>query len=446
MIASFWRNQILNSSVSKLVWSALICAAPSGLAESFCMDFRWKPTAANLVNFDFSILDIQSAPDLGPGHAAGKKFFSYLSIGQIAGDAPYLADVQARGVRMLHQNAEWNSYYPDLADPRWALYVINVLAPMIVNKGFDGFFLDTVDAVETMMEIDPANASAHKAGMINLIRGLKAAYPTKEILTNRGFVVFDDVKSVLKGMVVEELFQRDDYSARSQDGIDQLLARIAPVTAAGLPVYIVDYAPPDNLPLAEQTAQRIAELGFHPLVVPQQINGTVLAPAHPAIIAPPANVTASAGAAVALTSTVIGMPPLSYQWQLNGVNVPGATAKSLSLQNVEPGNAGQYRIVVSNSYGSATSSPAVVTVAGGAVSGPVKVQVRRVNDQTITLSFTAQASRSYTVQSCDSLRDDVWTRVQDLDPQLVDGQVELFQPAAQSSAVRFFRVVSPKAE
>jgi len=88
------------------------CASWLG-AESFCIDFRWNPNPANLIRFDFSILDIQSEPDLGPGHAAGKKFYSYLSVGQIAGDAPYLDEVSSLGIRFVATNEEWNSYYPD---------------------------------------------------------------------------------------------------------------------------------------------------------------------------------------------------------------------------------------------------------------------------------------------------------------------------------------------
>src|SRR5687767_14982662 len=205
-----------NRTATFIVGAMLGLAVLMGLsatarAETFCVDFRWKPEPTNLVRFDFSILDIQSEPDLGPGHALGKKFYSYVCVGQIASDAPYFADVQAKGIKMLSHDAEWDSYYPDLADPRWADYVVNVLAPIIVNKGFDGFFLDMVDSTETMMEIDPLRAALHYQGMVNLITRLKGKYPDKEILLNRGFVVFPSVHQVVKGMVIEELLQRYDY-------------------------------------------------------------------------------------------------------------------------------------------------------------------------------------------------------------------------------------------
>ena len=58
--------------------------------------------------------------------------------------------------------------------------------------------------------------------------------------------------------------------------------------------------------------------------------------------------------------------PLTYQWQkLIGsawTNVNGATAASYAIGTTVLGDAGQYRAVVTNSAGSATSNPATLTV------------------------------------------------------------------------------------
>lgn len=49
-----------------------------------------------------------------------------------------------------------------------------------------------------------------------------------------------------------------------------------------------------------------------------------------------------------------GIPPLTYQWQLTGVNIVGATNDSLIVAGI-PGNAGDYVCIISNSYGTDTS-------------------------------------------------------------------------------------------
>lgn len=64
-----------------------------------------------------------------------------------------------------------------------------------------------------------------------------------------------------------------------------------------------------------------------------------------------------------ITFSVIasGTGPLSYQWQMNGTNIPGATAGSYAKSNVQTTDAGNYQAIVANSYGSVTSSVAVIT-------------------------------------------------------------------------------------
>src|SRR5207237_9245863 len=63
-----------------------------------------------------------------------------------------------------------------------------------------------------------------------------------------------------------------------------------------------------------------------------------------------------------------GAEPLSYQWQLNGVNladrigVSGAQTPTLTLFGVQWWQAGNYSFVASNLRGPVTSSPAVLTV------------------------------------------------------------------------------------
>src|SRR5262245_21588107 len=52
--------------------------------------------------------------------------------------------------------------------------------------------------------------------------------------------------------------------------------------------------------------------------------------------------------------------PLSYQWQFNGANVPGATNALLTLTNVQTTNAGSYTVVVSNGAGSVSNHPAAI--------------------------------------------------------------------------------------
>ena len=72
----------------------------------------------------------------------------------------------------------------------------------------------------------------------------------------------------------------------------------------------------------------------------------------PAILSQPASLIYRVGTNAALTAVASGAPPLSYQWLFNGAVLPGATCSLLSLANIQPNNAGQYAVAVSNSFGS----------------------------------------------------------------------------------------------
>ena len=85
-------------------------------------------------------------------------------------------------------------------------------------------------------------------------------------------------------------------------------------------------------------------------------------PIAPTITTQPMSQTVTAGANVDLTVVAAGGAPLSYQWKKNSLNITGATAATLSLKNVQSGDAGIYTVTVSNSAGSVTSDPATLTV------------------------------------------------------------------------------------
>ncbi|HWV98768.1 MAG TPA: immunoglobulin domain-containing protein [Candidatus Acidoferrum sp.] len=76
----------------------------------------------------------------------------------------------------------------------------------------------------------------------------------------------------------------------------------------------------------------------------------------------PQNLMTNGGATVTFSSTVVGQGPFSYQWQYYGTNVAGATNSTLTLTNSLASQSGPYSVIASNSFGSAVSSSAMLTV------------------------------------------------------------------------------------
>ena len=92
-------------------------------------------------------------------------------------------------------------------------------------------------------------------------------------------------------------------------------------------------------------------------------NATLTVVAPPTIVVQPQSVTANVAAAVTFSVTASGTAPLSYYWRRNGNPVAGATASSYTTNNVQLADSGaQFSCLVSNAYGTALSSSAVLTV------------------------------------------------------------------------------------
>ena len=82
---------------------------------------------------------------------------------------------------------------------------------------------------------------------------------------------------------------------------------------------------------------------------------------RPNIIAPPQSAPVLAGSPVTLAVGATG-GGLSYQWRLNGVEIPGATQATYSIRSAQTAAAGIYVVDVSNSAGAVTSAPATLSI------------------------------------------------------------------------------------
>ena len=91
-------------------------------------------------------------------------------------------------------------------------------------------------------------------------------------------------------------------------------------------------------------------------------------PLPPVIISQPTNQTVVLGSTATFSVSVAGLPPLGYQWLVNGTSISSATNLSatnatLTLTNVQAGqSSNNYSVLVSNSAGFTNSSNALLTL------------------------------------------------------------------------------------
>ena len=132
--------------------------------------------------------------------------------------------------------------------------------------------------------------------------------------------------------------------------------RFRPVPAAG-EIKLVFAEEPVPLQVFDANAQA---LPF------QSVTGgaNVFVPANlrPTVIAQPASLMAALGSSQKLSVRATGAPPLFYQWQHNGTNLPGAIAPEYSLPATGWNDDGNYQVIIENGYGIVTSSIGILTV------------------------------------------------------------------------------------
>jgi uncharacterized repeat protein (TIGR03803 family) len=116
----------------------------------------------------------------------------------------------------------------------------------------------------------------------------------------------------------------------------------------------------------------------------------------PSILVPPTNQTVFAGVDVTFAVVAAGTIPLSYQWQENGTNLTdvgslsGSATSVLTIHSTTTANSGTYSVILSNAFGSVTSTGAVLTVT---LTAPV-ITMPPTNQTVLpgaTVTFTAAA-------------------------------------------------------
>ncbi|MCB1100565.1 MAG: hypothetical protein KDN22_33695 [Verrucomicrobiae bacterium] len=77
------------------------------------------------------------------------------------------------------------------------------------------------------------------------------------------------------------------------------------------------------------------------------------------------------GTSVELRAVVAATPPATWQWQRNGVDIPGETAPSLCIEDANSEDTDWYRVIATNALGAAASQDVLVDVIDKPLSGQI---------------------------------------------------------------------------
>jgi len=225
----------------------------------------------------------------------------------------------------------------------------------------------------------PAGAPANMRGRVvaATLQGLRTAFANLASLTNTN----------------QLFFFANDHGVARNDGMPPNTYLLVPRSPDLNPSYNTNIwlpASPLPSPGAPQGLERYSGNTNDPYLGwaadPDYVAGAT-------ILQSPATTNVVAGATAVFSVVAGGTPPLGYQWQLNGVDLAGATNSILVVSNAGLANYGAYTVAVSNNYsGTVTSSVASLYVDGlPLVAAPVPLIT--VKNQPATL--TTQQILSY---------------------------------------------------
>jgi len=124
---------------------------------------------------------------------------------------------------------------------------------------------------------------------------------------------------------------------------------------------------------------------------------TVAAP--PIVTFQPASQIAVMGSSSLLSVSVAGAGPFGYLWFLGGTNlIQSGTNNTLALPSVATNNAGNYLVIITNSYGSVTSQVATLTIVFPPTLAAQPVSQTALSKTNVIFSVTAGGTGPFTYQ------------------------------------------------
>lgn len=159
---------------------------------------------------------------------------------------------------------------------------------------------------------------------------------------------------------------------------------------------------------------------------------TVLVP--PGITTQPQSLTVIQGNSASFSIMASGTAPLSYQWSLNGTDLSGATSSTLTLNTVQPTDAGSYAAVVTNVAGSVTSTVAALAVTPSTLPS---FDSAGMTSSGFTMQLSVPMGSTYVILASTNLQD--WTPIS-TNVALTSSAV-LTDATATNSSRRYYRVI-----
>ena len=231
------------------------------------------------------VLDSENHPSLQPLRAQGKTLLGYISLGEVEQHRSWYAKVRQWGI-LKDENPDWKgSYAVDMRDSRWSNLVIETLVPMILERGFHGIFLDTLDNPIHLESVEPRKNKGMTKAAARLVRAIRQRFPNMPIMMNRAYQLLPEVERDIDIELGESIYADYDFGKTVYRRVNMAdyeqqvrWLKAAKIRQPALHVMTLDYWNPDDAAGIRQIYAVERANGFSPYVATVELDRIVTEP------------------------------------------------------------------------------------------------------------------------------------------------------------------------
>lgn len=256
---------------------ALSLPAPAAARQAsiwrWGVDYGVATDAALARGYDLLVLEPDHARPIEPLRGPGSRLLGYISLGEVERGRPFSGQLDRAGA-LQAANPNWpDARMVDLRHPAWRSLIVEKLVPDILRKGYDGLFFDTLDNAEAMEAKDPAGNKGMVAAATEVVRAIRAQFPSIAIMMNRGYALLPGAAKYIDFVLGEAMASRWSFTDKRYEmtpPADWLWQaerlRGARQSNPAVELATLDYWDPSDRATVASLYQRERAAGFHPYV------------------------------------------------------------------------------------------------------------------------------------------------------------------------------------
>jgi len=237
-----------------LIIQGITSSGGSDISHEYGGFIGYEGKLEELAAYETIVIDVQyyDSDEIAAFKEKGHTIYSYINIGALENFRDYYDSYKNLA---LGEYEHWDEeIWMDVSDPAWRYFIIEELAPELVDKGIDGFFVDNCDVYYQYPQEDILN------GVADILSGLKDMCDT--VIMNGGDVFIDaycgrggNWKDLISGINQETVFTKiiwdeERFTGASEEDKSYFCAYLDRYGSQGADIFLLEYT--DDAKLAQE--------------------------------------------------------------------------------------------------------------------------------------------------------------------------------------------------